>query len=101
MNRQRMIESKVRIVEIKQKILKAYQDAMITSGVYRDYRQHYSIPEIRLMALQVISDHILTKSMANVRNKRIKKERQELQVWRDKQAQGVDIYRAELMDMPS
>ena len=73
MNNDKMLEKQRLIAEIKDKILLAYNAAMVTSNVYRDYRQHYNSAQIRLMALSAITDHIMDKTISCVNRKEYSK----------------------------
>ena len=69
MNNDKLLAKQAIIKEIKEKVLLAYNAAMVASNVYLDYRQHYNSAQIRLMALSAITDHIMDKTISCVNRK--------------------------------
>lgn len=93
MNQLKMQESQERIAQIKSEVLLNYQTTM--PAIYLKYSGYYTTNEIRLYALQALTEHILSKSLSCVKRKKYRRAKAKIEesLLKRKLAeeQGVDL----------
>jgi len=93
MNQLKMQEAQERIAQIKNEVLLNWQVTM--PAIYIKYSGYYTANELRLYALQALTDHILSKSMSCVKRKKYKRARAKIEESLEKrklaEEQGVDL----------
>ena len=96
MNIEKVLEANKRVDDIKADILARHNKMM--QEIYLQYRQFYSSPELRLMAGQVITEHILAKSLSCVKRKKYTKLNKEREIYQLKVQSGIDPLVPELQE---